>query len=794
MERALTANRGTRQSIRAVAALLLLALAGTVSAENRLPLKFHGELPYMPMGTPNPDHANSAIPADMATAHETETVLHDFESPPRGAYPAFGVVRDAAGNLYGTTNGAYSDVPGGGAYNAGTVFKIDPSGCETVLYSFTGGADGSSPNGVILDTDGNLYGTTSSGGASGAGVVFKIDKSGHETVLYSFTGGADGGSPNIVIRESNGDLYGTTGIGGAADAGVAFKVDKSGHETVLYSFTGGTDGGQPFGNVSLDSAGNLYGSTNIGGTSNSGVVFKVDKSGRETVLYGFTGGADGAYPNGVMRDVQGNLYGTTGGGGGSSGAGVVFKVDTSGHETVLYSFTGGNDGGYAGAGVTRDAKGNLYGTTSFGGAMDRGVVFKVDGRGHETVLHTFRRGLDGNQPDSAGVILDAEGNLYGTTAFGGIANAGVVYKLDQWGKETVLFGFPGAADGQFPVYAGVILGSDGHLYGTTELGGSGGAGVVYQLNGDGDETVLYSFELLTENGFGRPTGAVIRDSKGNFYGTTFVGPEALGYNGVVYKLDSAGYAKVLHNFTGAADGSDPYGNLILDSAGNLYGTASGGGASGQGVVFKIDSSGNESVLYSFMGGADGGGPLAGVILDAAGNLFGTASGGGASGQGVVFKIDTSGHETVLYSFTGGADGGSPLAGVIRDRAGNLYGTTNGGGPAGAGVVFKIATSGKESVLYGFTGGADGAYPLFAGVVLDSSGYLYGTTSGGGTSGAGTVYKVDMSGDETVLYSFTGKADGNEPATGVTLGPGGELYGTTALGGRTNAGVVFEIHP
>ena len=160
---------------------------------------------------------------------------------------------------------------------------------------------------------------------------------------------------------------------------------------------------------------------------------------------------------------------------------------------------------------------------------------------------------------------------------------------------------------------------------------------------------------------------------------------------------------------------------------------------------------------------------------------------------MVFEVDIFGNETVLYSFTGGADGSAPN-GVIRDSAGNLYGTTYQGGASNAGVVFKIDTSGNETPLYGFTGEADGGYPAFAGVILDSEGNLYGTTAGGGTSGAGVVYKVDMSGNETVLYSFTGGADGNEPVTGVILGPEGKLYGTTAFGGQTNAGVVFEIKP
>ena len=168
-----------------------------------------------------------------------------------------------------------------------------------------------------------------------------------------------------------------------------------------------------------------------------------------------------------------------------------------------------------------------------------------------------------------------------------------------------------------------------------------------------------------------------------------------GY-GVVYKVDTAGHSTVLHNFTNGADGGYPYGGVIRDSKGNLYGTAQGGGASGAGVVFKLDRSGNETLLYSFTGGADGGYPSAGVIRDLAGNFYGTTNGGGASGAGVVFKLDPSGNETALYSFTGGADGGYPLAGLIRDSKGNLYGTTNGGGASGAGVgLFKLDKTGNE---------------------------------------------------------------------------------------------------
>ena len=167
---------------------------------------------------------------------------------------------------------------------------------------------------------------------------------------------------------------------------------------------------------------------------------------------------------------------------------------------------------------------------------------------------------------------------------------------------------------------------------------------------------------------------------------------------------------VLHNFLSPGKGANPETGVIRDSAGNLYGTTKSGGRRNAGVVYKLDTSGRETVLHSFTSGADGGGPIAGVIRDSAGNLYGTTFYGGAANGGVVYKLDTAGHEIVLYNFTGGADGSQPDAGVIRDSAGNLYGTTYLGGAANAGVVYKLDPSGHETVLYSFTGGADGGYP------------------------------------------------------------------------------------
>jgi uncharacterized repeat protein (TIGR03803 family) len=372
-----------------------------------------------------------AIPVPLVAQKRAFTVLHSFAGPPTDGTNPFGtLVR--RGNFYGT---AFL----GGSLNNGVVFKLWPNGKETVLHNFAGSpTDGSGPVAGLIWDKSSFYGTTASGGAYGAGVVFRLDPTGKESVLYNFTGGPDGGSLQAgLVQDSAGNLYGAT-TGGGIGYGVVFKLDPTGKETVLYTFTGG-DGALPYATLVRDEAGNLYGTTLEGGSSFSGVVFKLDPTGTETVLHDFTGGADGASPvAGLIRDSAGNLYGTTPYGGdlsafGGLGCGVVFKLDPTGNETVLYTFTGGADGCQPRAALVRDKAGNLYGTTDTSSACALqppfvcGVVFKLDTTGKETVLHTFT-GPDGFQVD-VGLIREANGDLYGATVGGGASGIGVVYRL-----------------------------------------------------------------------------------------------------------------------------------------------------------------------------------------------------------------------------------------------------------------------------------------------------------------------------------------------------------------------------
>jgi len=362
--------------------------------------------------------------------------------------------------------------------------------------------------------------------------------------------------------------------------------------------------------------------------------------------------------------------------------------------------------------------------------------------------------------------------------------------------DVTLYTFSGGDDGANPP-CGLISGGKGALpgkglfYGVTELGGADGYGTVFAVQGGGFETVIHSFTGGSDGGY--PHACLIADAEGNLYGTTERGG-AYG-RGVVFELTPAGTETVLYSFAGGSDGAYPVASLVIDASGNIYGTTEAGGASGLGVVFEIASGGGESVLHSF-GGRDGAVPLAGLVLDAGGNLYGTTEEGGEFESGTVFELAPGGSETVLHSFAGQSDGAFPYAGLIMDKAGNLYGTTSSGGVNNVGTVFKLAGKNKETVLHAF-GGSDGARPVSA--VMEKAGYLYGTTKLGGANDEGAVYKTPVKpGSDTVLYSFTGGSDGGLPQGGV-LDLGGNLFSATSAGGNPGCtgggcGVVFEITP
>jgi uncharacterized repeat protein (TIGR03803 family) len=358
----------------------------------------------------------------------------------------------------------------------------------------------------------------------------------------------------------------------------------------------------------------------------------------------------------------------------------------------LHSFKNEPDGSNPGVGgIVFDSSGNLYGITEYGGAYGYGTVYKLTPGGAETILHSFNQnGSDGYYPSQT-LLVDSSGNVYGSTGYGGAYGAGVVFKLSSSGAETILYSFQGGSDG-LGGSAPMILDSSGNLYGTATSAGSNACGTVFQINPSGNKTVLYNFLGGTDGCY--PVGSVVADSAGNLYGATFYGGDVNcggGYGcGTVFEIPVEGAESVLYAFTGAnGDGQSPYAGLIRDSAGNLYGTTEAGGIGNLGTIFKINPQNQESSLYAFLGIPDGEIPVAPLVRDSFGNLYGTTYDGGADGVGSVFELSAAGQEIILYSFTDGTDGAYPSSGLARSSAGNIFGTTGLGGTFGNGSVFKV---------------------------------------------------------------------------------------------------------
>ncbi|HXM62307.1 MAG TPA: choice-of-anchor tandem repeat GloVer-containing protein [Terriglobales bacterium] len=366
-----------------------------------------------------------------------------------------------------------------------------------------------------------------------------------------------------------------------------------------------------------------------------------------TVLHSFEASFsfDGEYPDGsLIADSSGNLYGSTYWGGDynfGAGFGTLFTVNASTGYLQMYEFTGtsgGNfvDGANPFAGLVAGKSNMLFGTTYDGGASGYGIVFtfNLDGK-EETVLYNFAGGKDGAFPTGA-LIVDANGNLYGTTAEGGRFGLGTIFKAGTAGKKNILHSFAGGAtDGQYPLYTSLVRDAAGDLYGVTEEGGTAGVGTLYELSHDG----------------------------------TF---------------------KLLHSFAGGAlDGCHPFGTPFIDKNGNIYGTTFGCGSSSLGTVWRVQKDGTETLLHNFAGGKkDGAEPLSGVLGDAAGNLYGNTELGGASNEGTVYAINAKGKLSLLHSFAG-SDGAFPVGGMVREAQGTLYGTTFYGGDFYFGTVWQL---------------------------------------------------------------------------------------------------------
>jgi len=694
----------------------------------------------------------------------------------------------------------------GGPSNCGCVFKLATNGSAYTALHYFSGADGANPAAGLLEgSDGFLYGTTFSGGASNAGCVFQLNQSGSSyAVLHSFTGvGGDGANPAAALIEAtNGLLYGTTSAGGVSSNGIIFSIGKNGGGYNVVMAFAGTNGANPSTALYQASDGGLYGATDSGGTWTNGTVFslRLDGSGF-TNLWFFSGtNGDGADPSSsLLEGNDGALYGITHLGG-VTNAGAVYKLNKDGSNyQVLYSFLGftGGDGENPFADLKLASDGALYGTTLAGGANDAGTVFKLnpDGSGY-AILHQFTgAGGEGRYPQSA--LFEApDGMLYGTTGSGGNGEGGTLFKLnkDASGFVTLkpFFAFAGG-DGFYPANP-LLAASDGKLYGTTVKGGQFVAGTVFGMNPDGTASqIIHHFGTNSGDGTD-PRGGLVEGADGGLYGATYSGGSSNA--GTIFRLnkDGSGYAVLLNFGSNTNDARNPYGGLVQGSDGNLYGTTVFGGTNQTGAIFRMATNGTAYTILRNLGGSARSptNSFSRLVEYPAGTFYGTTADGGTNGAGTLFRIKQDGSGfAIVRSFNQDANGWRPLAGVIRASDGLLYGTTYLAGGNGAGTLYRMATNGTGFTLLDTLSLANDGV-CRASLLEASDGTLYASACGNGSLGYGDVFKINKSGTGYTVMSTFGAASGGLYSKATLIqGADGTVYGGTAAGGA-GWGTIFAL--
>lgn len=746
-----------------------------------------------------------------ASAWQTVLAFTSNGASNKGASPNAGLLLDAGGVFWGTTNR-------GGALNFGTVFKVNAAtGVLTTVLEFSGNGStnkGSAPRaGLVRGDDGNYWGTTGEGGASGNGTIFRIHPvTGALTTVVQFT---DNGASNkgkgphgALVRGAGGMLWGTTTTGGASGLGTVFRLNTStGVLTTVVQFTGTSGaavGSYAAGALVADGAGSFWGTTYWGGTRSLGTVFKVrESSGAFTSVISFMGNPAstnrGALPRSALApDGEGYLWGTTTETGGSGSTttdnGTVFKIQLStGVLTTIAVFNrsaGPPLGRFPQGDLYHHSSGYVWGTTGSGGLSGNGTVYRV----HRATgaLQTVIDFTTGNISPRAGLVSDAGGFLWGISRTGGALGFGSVFKIDPATNTTVTvleFTGNGAINkGRSPL-GGLTVAEDGWLWGCTYEGGAAGYGTIFKIHPATGDLVTVKNISSSESGFKNPNAPLVADGSGYFWGTCNPGD-----NGSIFKIHATtGVMTTVIRFTretGAYKGAFPHGGLMADGAGWLWGTTNRGGTGDNGTVFKFEPDTGTFITlaeFTFTSGAQPGfEPSGRLVRDGSGFVWGTARGGGSQNFGTLFKIHMgTGVFTSVLQFSGnGASnkGSRPQGGMVFDGT-SLWGATLEGGTIGHGTVFKVnPATGLLTTVVNFAGVGSmanaGRLPSDGALYRHPDGHIYGATAEGGPGGLGTVYRLRF-----------GPLPVTQAATGVTA-VGATLRGTVNANGASSP-VSFE---
>ncbi|HET8947025.1 MAG TPA: choice-of-anchor tandem repeat GloVer-containing protein [Candidatus Polarisedimenticolia bacterium] len=488
----------------------------------------------------------------------------------------------------------------------------------------------------------------------------------------------------------------------------------------------------------------------------------------------------------LVEDDDGHLYGTTlyGGHAGVDGGGTFFRMDPDGTLTTLHHFDCGPSLACYPGGLIRAGDGFFYGTTAYGGAADGGTIFRIDRAGALTTLHAFDCS-DGEGCAPVLFLQAADGFLYGSAG-------NVLFRMDTAGHFTSA-GAPLCNPYVCGLVSGLMQKSDGFFYGTTtgnpdvawDHGGS-----LFRMDDVGAVTLLHEFRCAHPHDACLPIGGLVEGRDGFLYGLTGAGGEASG--GTAFRMDGAGNIVILHSFDCSAESCNPSSPLVPGRRGAFYGTTRGYDFDSGGAIFRMDRNGKVKTLFSSFDCNGPDGCLPGMLMQASnGRIYGTTGFGAAGDDGTVFTMPPSGRVKTLHAFGSTAEGSCP-AGLLQAGDGMLYGTTSAGGRHGFGTLFSVDPSGVITTLHSFDCTADGCQPSVR-LIQAVGGDLYGITSGGGAAEAGTVFRMTTRGAFSVVHAFDRLVDGSFPV-GLTQARDGDLYGTTQSGGVAHCGTVFRLSP
>ena len=702
-------------------------------------ISIHGQTLYGV--TPNGGNDGVGSLIKFIPASNSLTVPKSFENYAKDPYYTT-LIQASNGKLYGMTLYGGDDNIGGTGYGGGVIFSFDPSSSTYTKLKNFDGANGSHPNGSLMQaSDGKLYGMTTDGG-SNYGVIFSFEPSSSTYTKLKDFDHTYGAYPfGSLVQASDGKLYGMTNQGGSSNRGVIFSFDPSSFTYTKLKDFDGTNGAFPYGSLMQASDGKLYGMTNQGGSSNLGVIFSFDPSSSSYTKQKDFDNTNGATPYGsLMQAGDGKLYGMTTAGG-SSGVGVIFSFDPS-----SFTYTKLKDFDYPGGDIpfgslTQAGDGKLYGMTADGGNGGAynyyGVIFSFD---PSSSIYTKLKDFDGaNGHDPNGSLMEASnGKLYGMTTAGGSSGAGVVFSFDPSSSTFIELKDFEAADGRNPS-ASLMQASNGKVYGMTPTGGRRNVGVIFSFDpSTGAYTKLKDFDYADG---AYPFGSLVQAKNGKLYGMTNSGAAGSNYEGVIFSLDPSTsiYTKLM-NFDGT-NGAHPNGSLVQASNGKLYGMTTAGGSGGNGVIFSFDPS---TTIYTNLNDfhfANGAEPYGSLTQASNGKLYGMTQYGGSNAAGVIFSFDPSSSiYTKLKDFDGNSNYG-PYGSLLQASDGKLYGMTYSGGIDGVGVIFSFDPSSSiysKLVDFDFF---NGAHPD-GNLMQASDGKLYGMTHRGGSSDAGVIFSLD----------------------------------------------------